>query len=102
MPSPDGHSPYSTVGYSGDSAADALVSGYKWGGGAGTGVALTYSFPDDDSSWSNVSYSSHSQPYRGFAPLSSSEQADFASALDAWADVSRVSFSRVNEGSNSV
>ncbi len=73
-----------------------LVDGTKWGGGLGTGVALTYSFPG------TIAY--HASPYGayfnagewlGLQTLATGERAAVRSALGAWSAVADVKFVEV-------
>jgi hypothetical protein len=57
MTSPLTSAATSYVSNSGTTNIDALLSGYKWGGSAGSGAILSYSFP-----WINGSSSVFSGP----------------------------------------
>jgi serralysin len=100
MTSPVDSQAVSSVGPSGNFLVDALVSGMKWGAAAGTGAALTYSFPGVDGvpvfADSLASpYSNLDEPGSAIHAFSSAQQADTAAALAAWAAVANVSFAVV-------
>ncbi len=97
MPTPSSWGAVSSVALSGNALTDSLLFGTKWGGVAGTGAAVTYSFPDNGARWSidrSTGYGSSSsqQPWTSFAPLNAAEQAAFGTALQAWASVANLSF----------
>jgi serralysin len=103
MTSPVDPQAVSSVGPSGNFLVDALVSGMKWGAAAGTGAALTYSFPGLDGvpvfADSLASpYSNLDEPGSAIHAFSSAQQADTAAALAAWAAVANLSFAVVPDG----
>lgn len=98
MVSPYSSSSTSAVANSGDYRIDALLSGVKWGGGAGTGVTLQYSFPGVGSTWGYTGEPNDD----GYAPLSLVEQAAFRSALNAWAEVANIQFVEVADTATNV
>ncbi|MBY4679060.1 Calx-beta domain-containing protein [Marinobacterium arenosum] len=87
----------SIVSSSGDYRVDSLLIGVKWGSGdVGTGTTLSYSYPTDGSLWY---YSSNDEANAGWYGLSSAQQQDFDSALNAWAEVANINLSQVTDGS---
>ncbi|MBE9395979.1 M10 family metallopeptidase C-terminal domain-containing protein [Pontibacterium sp. N1Y112] len=73
---------------SGDSRSDSLLSGAKWGEGAvGEPVYITYSFPEGDAYWSYTE-----EPGSGFLGLNKTQQKNFKFALNAWQEVSKLTF----------
>src|SRR5690242_273983 len=73
----------------------ALISGYKWGGGWGVGVNLTFSFipgpPNDffiDNYGGGIGNGEFGQAYG----LSATEQAAVTSALAAWSGIANINF----------
>jgi serralysin len=106
MPSPSSASSVSIVDLDTvlDLGVNALFSGVKWGGAAGTATTLTYSFPwATHSSASFVGYNgaAYSSLYENTATfhyaLSSTEQTAFRTALQTWANVANVSFTEIAE-----
>lgn len=92
--------PASFAADSGDNVIDSLLWGTKWGSGAvGTSVALTYSFPPSTSWWIN-DYGD-GEPWEGAGTLSSMERLAAANALQAWADVANITFSKITETTSS-
>ena len=101
MVSPNSGSDISTVDETGDVRIDALLHGTKWGGEAGTGAALTYSFPGSGSTWAK-GYGDGEPTWSGYGGLSASQQTWFESALAAWAEVANVTFTEVHETATKV
>ena len=109
MPSPSGASVTSNIADSGIKNIDALLSGYKWGGGLGVAANVSYSFP-----WINglaaifsgpngTNYSSNNeQTASQHFGLNSTEQAAAIAALTAWSNVANINFQRVTESDTSV
>ncbi|HYG91056.1 MAG TPA: M10 family metallopeptidase C-terminal domain-containing protein [Azospirillum sp.] len=90
---------------------DALVYGSKWGGPAGTGVTLTYSFPTYGSNWSTAAIGSggygpntgSGEPWGNrLSPLNTVQQSAFSQALQAWSSVANISFTQVADTSSAV
>lgn len=76
---------------SGDSRADSLLSGSKWGAGSvGSPVNLTYSFPEGSTYWS---YPEEAEA--GFFGLSTAQQNYFTLALNSWQEVTQLTFTEV-------
>ena len=89
---------------------DALIQGVKWGGPAGTGATVSYSFPWTTNAMANFngpygygSYSILSENtaayHYGFNPV---QQNAARAALKAWADVANVSMPEVSETASDV
>ena len=74
-----------------------LVSGTKWGGGLGTGVTLTYSFPTGTASFV-PGYSEWSS----WSALSTGERAAVRDALSTWANSANIKFVEVADNSATV
>ena len=83
-----------------DNSIDSLVGNSRW-----QISTLTYSFPASNNAlyWSSLSsgYGSLSgggEPWQSnFTPLTSADQATFANALQQWANVANLNFTRVTE-----
>ena len=76
----------------------ALLAGTKWGGGLGTGVALTYSFPGANGSttWWASPYSSTNEPNTGdMVYLNSAEQSACQAALSVWSASANITFNQL-------
>jgi len=109
MPSPTSSSGASNVGQSASQNINALISGDKWGGVAGTWAVLTYSFP-----WTSSGTATFSGPNgNGYSDLNeqnatyhyglnTTQQASARSALQSWANVANIVFSEVAETSSNV
>lgn len=109
MPSPTSSSTTSNVSSTTSLSINALISGLKWGGVAGSGVTLTYSFP-----WttfgtatfagpSGNNYSSLNEQNATYHyGLNATQQAAVRSTLQAWANVASVVFSEVADTSSNV
>ena len=99
MATPTTSGPVSGVPLSGNSFIDSLVSGFKWGGPAGSGVTVSFSFPYSSGSayWSTDPYvgygpaSGTGEPWDSFG-LSSLQQAAFRIAVQRWANVANITF----------
>ena len=81
---------------------DALIAGMKWGGPAGTGVTLTYSFPwtDGATSFPDPSgvYSTKNEPAATLHyALTTTQQAAFQTALQSWENVANISAVQVTD-----
>jgi serralysin len=78
------------------------IAGYKWGGGLGTSVTLTYSFPGLNASHiSPYGYYTSNDEWQGFSPLSAADQAGARAALAAWSSVANVHFVEVADTATS-
>jgi trimeric autotransporter adhesin len=86
---------------------DALVGGSKWGGGAGTGATIYYSFPISSNPlyWSAVYYNINdplSETYSGFKAFNVAQQAAASSALQSWANVANINIIKIAETASAV
>jgi len=111
MPTPNEGGPISLVGPSGVSYINALLSGVKWGGGVGSGVSLSYSFPSSGSVWSTADPflggygppGGNGEPWwSDYAGLNAGQQAAFMQALAAWQEVANITFTQVADTSTEV
>lgn len=94
---------------SGNFQIDSLLGGIKWGGPAGTGAELTYSFPwsSGDTAlfegYSGAAYSNNNEPSAAqHFGLNTLQKLAFEQALQAWANVAKISFSQVPDNAVSV
>ena len=100
--------PVSSVAASGDYWIDNLIKSVKWGGGTGTPVTLTYSFPRDPGTdawtWSTEAYGAtegNGEPWSySAAGLTSTEQTTVVNALSAWSSVANIQFNEVSDTAN--
>ncbi|SRR5579885_277112 len=101
MASPTSNSvPYTIISMAGLSQqVQALLSGMKWGGGLGSGVALTYSFPTSaaHSYWA-TSYSGDNE-YTNMSVLDAVERSACQQALTVWANSANITFSKLSDNS---
>lgn len=105
MSTPSTSSPTSIVFSSGATLIDALLSNLKWGGAAGTGVTVTYSFP-----WTTAVNATHGTAYSQLNEptgtqhygLNADQQAAAVAALGAWASVANITPVVIEESSTSV
>lgn len=104
MPTPTTSSGVVSVKLTGDIRIDALMFGKRW-----VNSVITYSFPDNDSSWSTFNLTGYGpssgdgEPWSAaFAPLSPSNQTYFNTALQHWANVAALQFSLVAESQSTV
>ncbi len=82
------------VNTTGNVRIDGLLSGVKWGEGeAGSATEISYSFPAGTAYWG---YSKESDA--GWYGLSSTQRLSFEAALQGWADVSGITFTRIEDG----
>lgn len=107
MPSPSSSSATSSFQLSGNSTIDPLLDDthVKWGGGLGTGVSLTFSFPwiNGNSAWWQTDYSSDGEQTATYHfGLSPTQMAATRSALQTWANVANISFGEVADTSSNV
>lgn len=111
MATPTSSEQVSSVSRSSQTYINALLSGTKWGGGVGSGLTLTYSFPSYGSSWSTASTSSggygsntgSGEPWgNNLTPLNAQQQSAFAQALQSWAAVANISFTQVADTASQV
>jgi serralysin len=107
MPTPTGNSIASS--FSADitvsNAINSLISGTKWGsGGVGTSATITYSFPISSSSlyWSSdYTLDPTSELSQGFRSLTTTEQATFTSAIQAWTSVANITITKLTSETTS-
>lgn len=111
MATPTSSGQVSSVADTSQTYINALLVGSKWGGAAGTGLTLTYSFPSYGSSWSTASVSSggygpssgSGEPWgNNLTPLNTVQQSAFAQALQSWAAVANISFVQVDDTASQV
>jgi len=91
---------YTVISTSGLSLqVQALLSGTKWGGGLGTGVALTYSFPASAAqlNWA-ISYSGYNE-FNSMSVLNAVEQTACQAALTVWSNSANITFSKLSDNS---
>lgn len=109
MPSPSGTSATSNIADSGTRNIDALLSGYKWGGGLGVAANVSFSFPwinglaavfsgPNGSNYSNDNEPAASQHFG----LNATEQAAVFAAMSAWSNVANINFQQVTESNTTV
>ncbi len=108
MPTPTSSSTATLIRPAGSTAIDALLGSTKWGGGVGTGVSLSYSFPWASgnavfSGPNGASYSLLNEPNATYHyGLNSAQQTAASAALQAWASVANISFQQVVDTVSSV
>ncbi len=108
MPTPTSSSTATAIRSAGSTTIDALLDSYKWGGGVGTGVSLSYSFPWASgnavfSGPNGASYSLLNEPNATYHyGLNSTQQTAASAALQAWASVANISFQQVVDTVSSV
>lgn len=97
MSTPSTSSPTSPVAKTGNVALDALLSGVKWGGAAGSGIEITFSFPWTSSSsavfagLNGGAYSAiNEQTAADHHGLNAVQQTAVRNALQAWASVANI------------
>lgn len=109
MPSPTSSSSTTDIALAYSQNVNALISGTKWGGAAGSGTTLSYSFPW--ASGGNATFSGHGggtystlgeQNATYHYTLNSTQQAAVRTALQAWANVANVGFQEVSDTSSTV
>lgn len=110
MPSPTSSSIATTVGPTYSRNIDALVDGSKWGGFAGTGTVLAYSFawasggnatfsgPGGVGSYSTLSEQNAASHYA----LDATQQAAARAALQTWANVADIGFQEIGDTATNV
>ena len=102
MPSPNEGSTVSSIPNTGNTVIDALLSGLKWGGGAGTATTITYSFPTATAVWDPVWYDGYEPDYAGYRGLTAAEQTAFKTALASFSAVANITFTQVSDTASSV
>jgi hypothetical protein len=91
--------PTSPIKATSNNFIDALFYEIKWGDVMGSGITLSYSFPDETSLWQD-NYSGSDEP-NYISAFAEQHQEATIKALQAWADVSNLKFNLVlenNEG----
>ncbi|MDP2904158.1 MAG: M10 family metallopeptidase [Methylovulum sp.] len=77
---------------------NALLSTYQWGTQNNQSASVTYSFPTSDALW----LPGYAEPEAGWFELTATQQADFKSAVSAWAEVANIRFAQVTENQSVV
>ncbi|GJI92648.1 DUF4214 domain-containing protein [Duganella hordei] len=109
MSSPTTSSPTTQVNDTGTLSIDALLAGTKWGGVAGSGITITYSFPfaggasavfsgPGGGSYSDLGEPTASQHYG----LNAVQQAAATAALQSWANVANITPVKVVDTASTV
>ena len=107
MPSPSTSASTSIFNLSGNPTIDPLLdeTHMKWGGGVGTGVNLTFSFPwvNGDSAYFATYYSTKNEQsadeHFGFNAV---QMDAVRNALESWANVANLNFTEVSDTSTNV
>ena len=108
MPLPTSSSSATDVGLTNSQNIDALLGGPKWGGVAGTGVTLAYSFPwaSGSATFSGHNGGSYSLLNENTATshyaLDTIQQAAARAALQSWANVADINFQEVADTATNV
>lgn len=110
MPAPTTSSSTSSVSLTASLEINALIAGDKWGGAAGTGLTLGYSFPWTTSGTAYFyghngvgDYSSLNEQDAAYHyGFNATQQAAARSVLQAWANVANIVFAEVAETSANV
>jgi hypothetical protein len=109
MSSPSTSIPTSKVTVSGDIEIDALLKSLKWGGGVGTGLSITFSFPWKDGAGAvfsgpdGASYSKLDEPDAAqHYGLNAMQQSAVTTAMQAWSNVANITATLISENSTSV
>ena len=94
---------FTTLNVSGLGTEGSVISGYKWGGGWGTGVNLTYSIPQGTASFITP-YGTHggNGEWDHWFQLTSADSVAVRAALGAWAAVANIHFFQVADNSSVV
>lgn len=101
---------YGESGIPDDNHTASLISGVKWGTGPdGTGVVLTYSFPEgedttyDDAAYPlDPSYGNEWEFGQEFQPLNDTQQDSLVAALGEWAEVADIEFQPLDDNATEV
>jgi len=83
---------------------DSLLGGVKWGGGLGTGVTLSYSFPEGTASFTQ-SYGGGGDAAEwnaGWHPLNATQQQAFKTALSTISNTANITFVEFNDNATTV
>jgi Ca2+-binding RTX toxin-like protein len=110
MPTPTSSSSTSSVPLSNDNSIDALLSQTKWGGPAGSGTSLTYSFPWTPGGSSAVFAGANGGTYSSLGEntatshygFNDTQMAAAVGALQAWANVANIKLTQTADTSTSV
>jgi len=78
--------------YTGNIAIDNLLSGSKW-----ATTTLTYGFPTAASSWTGYGGPDTQHPFQGFSAVNDGQIAAIKASLQAWANVTNLTFVEVSE-----
>jgi Ca2+-binding RTX toxin-like protein len=79
------------------------IDGTKWGGGLGTGVTLTYSFPGAGAAHASpYGYYTTNDEWQGFSPLTTGEKAAARAGLAVWSAVANINFVETAETTTTV
>ncbi len=104
MPTPLVSSPVTSVNPANINSIDSLVGGKRW-----LNATISYSFPDRNSWWSTdeqIGYgaqTSDGEPWQSETTwLTSKDQVNFEYALQQWANVANITFTRIFESENAV
>ena len=109
MPTPYDGSPITDVPFVEDPKIWGLLLGTKWGGAVGTGVTVSFSFPQIGSTWSTllIDYSTtdvlYNNPFvSGYHGLNAEQQTAVRDSLLAWSHVANISFVEVADNASIV
>jgi len=101
--------PVSSVAQTGVTSLDALLGGTKWGGGAGSGATVTFSFPwttNSTAQWYRDgagNYSSLNEPFATYHYALDFIQMQAArAAVQSWANVANVQLQEISESGSTV
>lgn len=104
MPTPLVSSPVTSVNPANINSIDSLVGGKRW-----LNATISYSFPDRNSWWSTdeqIGYAAQTgdgEPWQSETDwLTNRDQLNFEQALQQWANVANISFTRIFESANAV
>ncbi|MCX5864966.1 MAG: M10 family metallopeptidase [Deltaproteobacteria bacterium] len=106
MTSPTESIQITEVSTTGTNSIDALLGGIKWGDALGLGASISYSFPYvngasatwDDTYWT----STDNEPNYAASGFTTIQQASALAALQKWANVANLAFSKTTETSTNV
>lgn len=91
---------------SGAQTIDTLLLGSKWGGVIGSAATIFYSFPSSrfNGLWSQdpAEYGYSTAEYHTLVGLNTAQQSAAVSALNAWASVANITFTKVTETTSAV
>ena len=78
-----------------------VAHGEKWGGALGTGVTLTFSFPNLGY-WKDPGYGTGVREFSSMYALNASEQAAAKSAMAVWSHFANINFVQTTDTSTNV